>query len=242
MHSRSGYMRRIVYVRIVSVRLPSQKAPRAKHCWLSHGSPAITALSDEEEDGTMVEIEDDECCDEHEDSRIQRIGSSMAKLSNPVPTARCSPSPTRLSSPASTQPGSPASTRPSSPASIRPSFPAATRPSFPPTTWPSSPSPARLSLGDISNVLARRHEEEKSHLQKQIDDLQRRIAEYERGGHSAYMAPQHQPYQVQGPPHPMSWAMSSPPYGTFFPSPFGFYPHCMAIHSRHPGQQCQALS
>ena len=42
------------------------------------------------------------------------------------------------------------------------------------------------------------------------------------------MAPQHQPYQVQGPPHPMSWAMSPPPYGTFFPSPFGFYPHCMA--------------
>ena len=42
------------------------------------------------------------------------------------------------------------------------------------------------------------------------------------------MAPQHQPYQVQGSPHPMGSAMSSPPYGTFFPSPFGFYSHCMA--------------
>ena len=25
----------------------------------------------------------------------------------------------------------------------------------------------------------------------------------------------------------MSWAKSPPPYGHFFPSPFGFYPHFM---------------
>ena len=106
--------------------------------------------------------------------------------------------------------------------------PSPTRLSSPASIQLSSPSPARVSLGDISDMLARRHEEEKSHLQKQIDDLQRTIAEYEKNGHSAYMAPQHQLYHVQRPPHPMSRAMSPPPFGTFFPSPFGFYSHCMA--------------
>lgn len=104
----------------------------------------------------------------------------------------------------------------------------------PDSTRPSSPSPARLSLGDISNMLARRHEEENC---KQIDDLQRWIAKYERNGHSAYMGPQHQPYQVQGPPHPISWAMSPPPFRTFFPSPFGYILIAwLQLHSRHPGQ------
>ena len=37
-----------------------QKAMTAKPCWLSHGSPAITALSDEEADGTVEEVEDEE--------------------------------------------------------------------------------------------------------------------------------------------------------------------------------------
>ena len=88
------------YTRIVYVRIPSQKAPRAKHCRLSHGPPAITALSDEEEDGTVVEIEDEECRKEQEDRQTQQPSSSIPKFSHPVSKTHCSPSPTGLSSPA----------------------------------------------------------------------------------------------------------------------------------------------
>ena len=82
------------------------------------------------------------------------------------------------------------------------------------TTW-CSPSPAR-------HVLSRRHAwGRKLHLQKQIDALQKRLAGYNRGGHWPWHK-QYQPYQAQGAPHPISWAMSPPPCGTFFPSPFEF--------------------
>ena len=57
-------------------------------------------LSDKEEDGTVVEIEDEECSKEQEDRQIQRPSSSMPKFSHPVSTSHCSPSLTRLSSPA----------------------------------------------------------------------------------------------------------------------------------------------
>ena len=60
------------------------------------------------------------------------------------------------------------------------------------------------------------------------DALQQRLAEYERGSNSAAsMVSRHQPFPVQGLSYPMSWAMSPPSYGYFFPSPFGFYPHFM---------------
>ena len=130
------------YTRIVYVRIPSQKAPRAKHCRLSHGPPAITALSDEEEDGTVVKIDDKECSKEQEDRQIQQPSSSIPKIqpSSPEMTLQSKSNKTQQSS-------SPASSR------------------------PSSPSPPRLNLGDISNVLARRHKEEKSYLQKKVDAL-----------------------------------------------------------------------
>ena len=78
----------------------------------------------------------------------------------------------------------------------------------------------------------RRHVEEKLYLQKQIDDLKKRLAEYERGEQlSAYVAPHYHPYWAQGPPLPMNWAASPSPYGSFFPSPFGFYPPFIAASS-----------
>ena len=40
---------------------------------------------------------------------------------------------------------------------------------------------------------------------------------------SAYVAP-----PAQGPPLPMSWAASPSPHGSFFSSPFGFYPPFIA--------------
>ena len=66
-------------------QLSLQNAPIAKNCWLSHGSLAITALCDMEEDGAVVEIEDEECSEEQEDSQVRRISSSTPKVSNPVP-------------------------------------------------------------------------------------------------------------------------------------------------------------
>ena len=64
----------------------------AKPCWLSHGSPAITALSDEEADGTVEEVENEEYSTEQESSQSQRMESSLAS-----PTRLCSPSPARVS-------------------------------------------------------------------------------------------------------------------------------------------------
>ena len=43
----------------------------AKPCWLSHGSPAITALSDEEADGTVEEVEDEEYSTEQKAVRVR---------------------------------------------------------------------------------------------------------------------------------------------------------------------------
>ena len=170
-----------------------QKVPTAKPCWLSQGSPAITALSDEEADGTVKEVEDGEHSMEQESSQSQKMESSPAS-----PTRLCSTSPARLS----------------------------------------SSSPARVSLADISNVSNRRPEPEESDLRKQIDALQQRLAEYERGGNSvACMVPHHQPFPAQGLSYPMSWAMSPPPYGHFFPSPFGFYPHFMPAPSPFETQE-----
>ena len=37
----------------------------------------------------------------------------------------------------------------------------------------------------------------------------------------------HQPFPAQKLSYPMSWAMSPPLYGHFFPSPFELYPHFM---------------
>ena len=54
---------------------------RVTHCWLSHGSPAITALSDEKEDTTVEEVEDNEQEGrEQEDSQIQPLHKT--KISN----------------------------------------------------------------------------------------------------------------------------------------------------------------
>ena len=66
----------------------------SKLCWLSHGSPAITALSDEEADGNVEAVEDEEYSTEQESSQSQRMESSPAS-----PTRLCTASPTRLSSP-----------------------------------------------------------------------------------------------------------------------------------------------
>ena len=63
---------------------------------------------------------------------------------------------------------------------------------------------------------------------KQVDALQQRLAKYERGSNSAAsMVLRHQPFSAQGLSYSMSWAKSPPPYGHFFPSPFGFYPQFM---------------
>ena len=172
---------------------------RATHCWLSHGSPAITAPSDEEEDSAVEEV-DNEYSKELEDSDIQQKGPSPTRVVSPAPTKVISPAPARLSC--------------SGPTRLF------------------SPSPARVSLADISNVSARRHEPEESHLQKKIEALERRLAEFEKGGHStAHVVPHHQPYPapVPLPPYPMSWAMSPPPYyGNILRSPLGFHRHFMA--------------
>ena len=61
---------------------------RTAGCLMAH---LPLQLSEMEEDGAVVEIEDEECSEEQEDSQIQRISSSTPKVSNPVPTTHCSP-------------------------------------------------------------------------------------------------------------------------------------------------------
>ena len=190
------------------VRLPSQKVQRARASWLSLGSPATTVMCEEKEDSTVGEMEE-ECSEEQVDSHIQRRSSLLPRLRNSVLTTHSSPSPVR--------PGSPVPTRACSPSPVRPCSPVPKR--F------SHPSPVRPDLADITNMQTSRHVEETLYLLKQIDDLKKRLAEYERGEQlSAYIAPHYHPYRAQGPPLPMSWAASPSPYGSFFSSPFGFYP------------------
>ena len=75
------------------------------------------------------------------------------------------------------------------------SSPSPVRPCSPVLTRSSSPSPVRPGLADITNMQTRRHVEEKLYLQKQIDDLKKRLAEYESGEQlSAYVAPHYHPY------------------------------------------------
>ena len=109
------------------------------------------------------------------------------------------------------------------------SSPSPVRPGSPVPKRSSHPSPVRPGLAEITKMQTSRHVEETLYLQKQIDDLKKRLAECERGEQlSAYVAPHYHPYRAQGPPLPMSWAASPLPYGSFFPSPFGFYPPFIA--------------
>ena len=108
------------------------------------------------------------------------------------------------------------------------SSPSPVRPGSPVPTRAYSPRPVRPGLADITNMQTSTYAEEKLYLQEHIDDLKKRVTEYEREQLSAYVAPHYHPYRAQGPPLPMSWAASPSPYGSFFPSPFGFYPPFIA--------------
>ena len=189
------------------ILFPLQKVQRARPSWLSLGSPASTVMSEGEEDSTVGEIEDEECSEEQVDSHIQRRSYSPPRLRKSVPTTHSRSSPVRPVSPVPTRACRSSPVRPVSPVPMR----------------ACSPSPVR------SDLETNRYAEEKLYLQKQINDLTKRLAEYERGEQlSAYIAPHYHLYRAQGPPLPMSWAASPSPYGSFFPSPFGFYPPFIA--------------
>ena len=58
------------------------------------------------------------------------------------------------------------------------SSPSAVRPGSPVPKRSSHPSPVRPGLADITNMQTSRHVEETFYLQKQTDDLKKRLAEY----------------------------------------------------------------
>ena len=209
------------------VRLPSQKVQRARASWLSLGSPATTVMCEEKEDSTVGEMKEEECSKEQVDSHIQRRSASLPRLRNSVLTTHSSPSPVR--------PCSPVPTRSSRPSPVRPGSPVPKRSSH--------PSPVRPGLADITNMQTSRHVEETLYLQKQTDDLKKRLAEYERGEQlSAYVAPHYHPYRAQGPPLPMSRAASPSPYGNFFSSPLAFILYSLLhLHLRLTEPRCQLV-
>ena len=170
---------------------------KAKRGWLSQGSPAISALSEEEK----VSVTDDEVEDEEPSKEQEDNDWILAMCSSPEPQGVTqAPKPHRVT-PAPEPQGV---TQAPEPQRMTQS------PEPQEVTESSTPLlPARPSLSDISNVSAcssYKQRAEVAELKEQIDALKRRLAECEKTRHSAaYTAP----------PYPISWAAMSPPYGNF---------------------------